>query len=81
MIASFTNSLLFRSKLERRHTMATRVRSIREIIEMIKQEDPGTSLNENFLRNIVKDGRIPSYQYGNKTLISYEDVEAFFDAH
>lgn len=34
--------------------MATRVRSIREIIEMIKQEDPGTSLNENFLRNIVK---------------------------
>lgn len=60
--------------------MATRVRSIREIIEMIKQEDPGTSLNENFLRNIVKDGRIPSYKYGNKTLISYEDVEAFFDS-
>lgn len=50
------------------------MRSIKEVFEIIKSEDPDTALTLSGLRSLVNSGKIPTVRIGRKILISYESV-------
>ncbi len=52
--------------------MAARMRTIKEAITEIKQEDPHSALTESYLRKLVRSGDFPSVKVGVKTLINLD---------
>lgn len=56
-----------------------RIRTIKECVEMIRQEDPGnTTITENGLRVLVRQGEIPYRKAGKKTLLNYDIVRDYY---
>lgn len=55
-----------------------KIRTIKEIIKEVKKMDENTALNENALRTLVRNGKIPSVKVGNKNLLTLKDVLAHF---
>lgn len=60
--------------------MATpRMRTIKQIVNEMKQLDPHTSLSESSIRRLVKDGKLQSVQIGKKNLINLDHCLSFFN--
>lgn len=53
------------------------MRTIDNMMAIIKAQDPNTALTKTALRRFVVTGTIPSVKVGNKYLIALEDVEEF----
>ena len=54
-----------------------RLRTIKETISELKVNDPGCQLTDWALRQLVKEGVIPSIKIGKKSLLSVEAVERY----
>lgn len=57
-----------------------RLRTIEQVIEYIKEQDPESALTEWALRQLVQDGTIPSLAVGKKRLVSLDSVEKFINS-
>lgn len=54
-----------------------RVRTIPEAVRELKAEDPRTPITEWAIRQLVKQGKLPRIQIGNKALINMDILEQF----
>lgn len=57
-----------------------RIRTIKETLQMIKQEDPNTWLSEFLIRKLADGYKIRSIKTGKKTLIDYDSLLAFLQS-
>lgn len=55
----------------------TRIRTIAETMQMLKAEDPHTSLSEFLIRKLANNYKIRSLKTGSKLLIDYDSLLAF----
>ena len=55
-----------------------KIRTISQIMKMLKEQDPETAITERALRRAVKDNLIPHRNVGNKVLLNYDDVCSYF---
>lgn len=55
-----------------------KIRTIREIIELLREEDPGTAVTEKILRRAISNNIIPYRRIGKKFLVDYDEVCAYF---
>jgi excisionase family DNA binding protein len=53
-----------------------RMRYPKQALDLIREEDPGTQLTVNFIRQLAYSGRIPSVKVGRRHLI---DVDALYE--
>lgn len=53
-----------------------RMRTAPKIVAEIKAQDPGSEVTEHYVRQLVKDGKVPVVWAGNKALINLDDVLA-----
>ena len=56
-----------------------RIRTINEVLELIKKDDKETAITYNFIKNLCLNGNVPSYKTGNKLLLNYELLIKFLD--
>ena len=52
----------------------TRMRSIYEALELIKQIDPETALTYNSIRKLCLDGKVKHFRSGKKIILNYDDL-------
>ena len=59
-----------------------RLRSIKSIINAIRQEDPESSITEGFLRKLIDNGSVRSIKNGdrNKILVYYDDFIEYINS-
>lgn len=57
--------------------MVDRIRTIDTAYEEIRKNDPDTAIIRNYIRQIVRDGTIPSIRTGNKYLVSMQVLEEY----
>ena len=57
-----------------------RIRTITETLQMIKQEDPNTSLSEFLIRKRANNYKIRSIKTGKKIMIDYDSLLAFLQS-
>lgn len=57
--------------------MVDRIRTIDTAYEEIRKNDPDTAISRNHIRQIVRDGTIPSIRTGNKYLVSMQVLEEY----
>lgn len=48
------------------------MRSVAQAVKELKELDPNTVVTENYLRRLVKQGKIKSYGIGRKILINFD---------
>lgn len=51
-----------------------RMRTAPKIVAEIKAQDPGSEVTEHYVRQLVKDGKVPVVWAGSKALINLDDV-------
>ena len=51
-----------------------RMRTAPKIVAEIKALDPGSEVTEHYVRQLVKDGKVPVVWAGTKALINLDDV-------
>jgi hypothetical protein len=54
-----------------------RMRTIQQLADHYKKEDPETAVTAHFIRATVIDGRVPCSPAGSKRLIAIEHFDAF----
>lgn len=54
-----------------------RMRTIKEAIKEIKQEDPHSCITEHALRRFILDGTVPSVRAGGKYLINIDKLNEY----
>lgn len=54
-----------------------KLRTIEQTIAELRSEDPGCQLTDWALRQLVREGAIPSIKIGKKSLLSIEAVERY----
>lgn len=54
-----------------------RIRTIKETLQILKQEDPNTGLSDFLIRNLANNYKIRSFKTGNKILIDYDSLLAY----
>ncbi|MBR3126363.1 MAG: hypothetical protein IKF42_13205 [Mogibacterium sp.] len=54
-----------------------KLRTIEQTIAELRAEDPGCQLTDWALRQLVREGAIPSIKIGKKSLLSIEAVERY----
>lgn len=64
-------------KAMEREVNMERLRTIKDTISELKATDPGCQLTDWALRQLVKEGVIPSIKIGKKSLLSVEAVERY----
>ena len=52
----------------------TRIRTIRDAIELLKQADSQTAVTYHFIRKLCDSGCIKSIRAGKKILINYDEL-------
>ena len=57
--------------------MAARMRTIKQAVGEIKQEDPRSCVSEWYLRQLVKSGKLKCHKAGNKYLLDLDSLEEF----
>lgn len=57
--------------------MVDRIRTIDTAYEEIRKNDPDTAISRNYIRQIVRDGTIPSIRQGSKYLVSMQVLEEY----
>lgn len=50
----------------------SRIRSIHDAHELIKEADSNTAVTEYMIRKLVTEGKIPSFKTGNKHLVDVD---------
>lgn len=79
------NSLAFLSKISRRcgcrihREEKARIRTIREVIALLKQADSQTAVTYHFIRKLCDSGCIKSIRAGKKILINYDELLAYLN--
>lgn len=56
----------------------TRVRTIKQTISLIREQDPNTAITEKTLRRAVKNGELPHRMAGTRILLDYDVVCRYF---
>ena len=54
------------------------VRTIKECVEVIRKEDPGTTINEWAIRRAIRDGSLAYKRNGKWFYVAVEDVKSRF---
>ena len=54
-----------------------KIRTIDTAYEEIRKNDPDTAISRNYIRQIVRDGTIPSIRQGSKYLVSMQVLEEY----
>lgn len=49
-----------------------RMRTVRECLKQLHEDDPDTAISEHFVRRLAKTGKIPTLFAGNRTLLNYD---------
>lgn len=57
-----------------------RMRTAGNVLEIIKEQDPGTAVTLHYIRHIIKTGRVPSVTVGRKKLVDADAVIAYIAA-
>lgn len=57
----------------------TRIRTIREVIALLKQADSQTAVTYHFIRKLCDSGCIKSIRAGKKILINYDELLAYLN--
>lgn len=57
--------------------MNNRIRTVNTAYAELISKDPNTAVTKNAIRQIVNAGKIPSLQFGNKTVFDLDDLEAY----
>ena len=55
-----------------------RMRTASGIVAALKELDPDTHVSVNLIRQIIKDGAVPSVHAGRKVLANLDDIIALF---
>jgi excisionase family DNA binding protein len=55
-----------------------RMRTIRQVYEYLHEMDPDCVVGEDYLRKLVKQGKIRSYKAGVRNLINLDTVIEYF---
>ena len=53
------------------------LRSVQQLFQMIKQDDPDSAATEFLIRKLVYEGYVPTVESGSKRLACFEDVCAY----
>ena len=56
-----------------------RIRTIREVIALLKQADSQTAVTYHFIRKLCDSGCIKSIRPGKKILINYDELLAYLN--
>lgn len=56
-----------------------RMRTIHQIYEYLHDKDPDSKIGEDYLRKLVKQGKIPSYKAGVRHLVNLDRVIEYFN--
>ncbi len=56
-----------------------RIRTIREVISLLKQADSQTAVTYHFIRKLCDSGCIKSIRAGKKILINYDELLAYLN--
>lgn len=56
-----------------------RIRTIREVIALLKQADSQTAVTHHFIRKLCDSGCIKSIRAGKKILINYDELLAYLN--
>lgn len=56
-----------------------RIRTIREVIALLKQADSQTAVTYHFIRRLCDSGCIKSIRAGKKILINYDELLAYLN--
>ena len=56
-----------------------RIRTIREVIALLKQADSQTAVSYHFIRKLCDSGCIKSIRAGKKILINYDELLAYLN--
>lgn len=56
-----------------------RMRTVKDAVLLLKQEDPDTKVTEYYLRNLVLSNKIPSCRAGRKILVNYDLLIDYFN--
>ena len=51
-----------------------RLRTVKETLELIKQNDSKTAITCNFIRQLCRKGIIHSFTVGKKVLLNYDEL-------
>lgn len=51
-----------------------RMRTVRQVIEYFKQQDPDSCIGEYYLRCLIKQNKIPIFRTGRKQLINLDKL-------
>jgi excisionase family DNA binding protein len=51
----------------------------RQALELLREEDPGTSVSLNFIRGLIYSGKIPCVKVGRRHLINMEDLKQYLE--
>ena len=51
-----------------------RMRTVNEVMEIIKAQDPDTSVAPYTIRTLAKTNQIRSFRSGNKLLVNFDDL-------
>lgn len=54
-----------------------RMRSIRQALEMIKEEDPNSCLTSYYIRDLCKKNKVRHIKSGTKIMVNYDDLLKF----
>lgn len=55
-----------------------RVRTIPQVVQLIKEQDPASAITEKTLRRAIKEGEIPYRKAGTRILLSYDVVSRYY---
>lgn len=56
-----------------------RMRTIHQIYEYLHEQDPDCKIGEDYLRKLVKQGKIQSYKAGVRHLVNLDRVIEYFN--
>ena len=55
----------------------TRMRTIRQTLEYLKNQDNNCAITEWYLRSLLRSGKLRHYKAGNKYLINLDHLDEF----
>ena len=75
-------SLLPKSSSQGQHeeVLMTRIRTINEAVQMIKHEDPDSSITAYFIRMLAYNEKIRSVKTGSKVMVDFDSLLAFLQS-
>ena len=53
------------------------MRAPRACAKFFKERDPGTAINESYIRRLIANGDIPVIRNGKKVLVSVESIDEY----